>query len=158
MANVTRGAYGRPMDRSRHPETDTASLWGPDARPQRRVDDEHRVADRVQDLYPSCPDGVIRAAILWPAVRHGAVRVGDLTRGGPGERMVQTLEVLERRDNESDESYYGRVRSNPWALMVAHADIVVAGERDRLDQMDRQEREREIQRITRARRELGLDD
>ncbi|GIG53739.1 hypothetical protein [Demequina activiva] len=146
------------MDQSRQQEADSAALWGPDAKPQRAVDDERRVADCVQELYPSCPDGVIRAAILWPAVRHGAVRVGDLTRGGPGERMVQTLEALERAPQESEESYYGRVRSNPWALMVAHADIVVAGDPARLRTLEPHEREDEIARIDRARRELGLDD
>ena len=146
------------MDRSRHQEPDSAAIWGPDAKPQRPAGDERRVADRVQELYPSCPDGVIRAAILWPAVRHGAVSVGDLTRGGPGERMVQTLEALERDRNEPDTSYYARVRANPWALMVAHADIVEAGDPDRLRTLAPDEREREIVRIAIARRELGLDD
>ena len=158
MAYATADAYGRAMESARDQDVDSAALWGPDAAPQRPVDDERRVAERVQDLYPSCPDGVIRAALLWPAVRHGAVQVDDLTRGGPGERMVQTLEALERDHGESDQSYYGRVRSNPWALMVAHADIEVAGEADRLDALGPHERSLEVERIQRARRELGLED
>lgn len=117
-----------------------------------------RVAARVENLYPGCPAGVVHAALLLSAVRDRGLALHHVAAGGASARTVETIETLLRGHDEPDDAYYSRVRANPWALMVAHAEVVECADPRRLDTLGEPELERERARLSAAWRGLGIDE
>lgn len=75
-----------------------------------------RVAARLED------DTEKTAAVLHDVLEDTATTEIQL-RAVFSERVVRAVVVLTRRDDESSEVYYDRVRTDPVALAVKYADI-----------------------------------
>ena len=69
-------------------------------------------------------DRVIAAALLHDVVEKAGISASELRAmtGDPG--VVALVEVLSRRDGESDHDYLSRCAADPMALLVKRVDLV----------------------------------
>jgi len=134
-----------------------AALRGLHAAARDVADHGRRVADRVQVLYPGCPPGVVEVARHHQALEARSATPDGLRRAGLSERSIEAIVALTRFDRESDEAYFSRVRTNPWALMVAHADAVVSADAAALADLGPDDRARFEADLDRTFRALDLE-
>lgn len=63
------------------------------------------------------------AAVLHDVVEDTAVTLGDLRAAGYPSEVIDAVDCLSRRDDESYEDFIERIKSNPLAVRVKLADL-----------------------------------
>jgi (p)ppGpp synthase/HD superfamily hydrolase len=114
-----------------------------------------RVAERVAALFPEAPDGVVAAALLHDVLEDTSTTAADLAAAGIPQPVIDAVDAVTKRDREPVETYFERVRSEPWAVMVKTADIADNTDPARVAQLDEDTRERLHTKYVRARRLLA---
>jgi (p)ppGpp synthase/HD superfamily hydrolase len=110
-----------------------------------------RVAERVRRLFPDTPPDVEAAALLHDVLEDTPVTAGDLLAAGIPQPVVDAVDAVTKRQGESTEDYFSRVRANEWATQVKTADIDDNTDPDRTAQLDEATRLRLDAKYTRAR-------
>jgi (p)ppGpp synthase/HD superfamily hydrolase len=80
-----------------------------------------RVAARVRDTKD---DRVIAAALLHDVLEKAGVNADELCAMTGDAGVVALVEVLSRREGESDHDYLARCAADPMALLVKRVDLV----------------------------------
>jgi hypothetical protein len=82
-------------------------------------------ARRVAQLVGDTDDQhVVPVALLHDVVEKGAISMPDLLARTGDKRLVALVDLLTKRDDESEEEYLGRVVTDPVALSVKRADLL----------------------------------
>jgi hypothetical protein len=84
------------------------------------IEHARRVADRVR---PSGDDRTVAAALLHDVVEKERISLADLLALVRDERLVELVDILTRREVESDEEYLARCAADPVALAIKRADL-----------------------------------
>ena len=114
-----------------------------------------RVSERVTRLFPEAPAGVVVAALLHDVIEDTSTTAADLAAAGIPHPVIDAVEAVSKRDGEPVETYFERVRSNSWAVMVKTADIADNTDPLRVAQLDAPTRERLQAKYVRARELLA---
>lgn len=109
------------------------------------LDHVARVADRFTE---DTDEHVI--AVLHDVVEDSTYSLHDLTESGFSNRVVDAVDAITRREDETKPDYYARVRSNRLALRVKLADVHDNLEPTRLQKLDSSVRERLVRKYTDA--------
>lgn len=114
------------------------------------------VASYVQVLYHPCPDEVVQVAWCHDVIEDTDVDE-EILRLHLSEEVVEAIKAITHHPNERLEDYWDRVRSNRWALMVKHADLLHNGDPQRLEKLDPATRKRLEKKYRRALEYLSSD-
>ena len=114
-----------------------------------------RVSERVANLFPEAPAGVVAAALLHDVLEDTSTSAADLAAAGIPHTVIDAVAAVTKRDGEPVETYFERVRSNPWAVMVKTADIADNTDPGRVAELDAPTRERLQAKYARARKLLA---
>ncbi len=98
----------------------------------------------------------VAVAWLHDVVEDTAVTLADLRRLFPAE-IVDAVDAVTRRDRETPDEYYTRIRRNPMAVTVKLADIADNAAPGRLAKLDDKTRNRLTRKYTRARAALTAE-
>jgi hypothetical protein len=79
-----------------------------------------RVAASVRD---SGDDLAVSVALLHDVVEKGCISLADLRARSGDDRLVALVDLLTKRDDESEEQYLTRLVVDPVALSVKRADL-----------------------------------
>jgi len=115
-----------------------------------------RVSERVATLFPEAPAGVVAAALLHDVLEDTSTTAADLVAAGIPYPVIDAVDAVTKRDGEPVETYFERVRANPWAVMVKTADIADNTDPARVAELDPETRERLHVKYVRARALLAL--
>lgn len=86
-----------------------------------------RVAEQVRDTDDA---HAVPVALLHDVVEKGAISLTGLLRDSGDERLVGLVDLLTKRDHETEEQYLSRVVADPVALKIKRADLVDKGFHD----------------------------
>jgi hypothetical protein len=84
------------------------------------IEHARRVAERVR---ATGDDHAVAAALLHDVVEKGQSSLADLLAAVRDERVVQLVDILTRRDGESEEEYLSRCAADSVALAIKRADL-----------------------------------
>jgi (p)ppGpp synthase/HD superfamily hydrolase len=118
-----------------------------------------RVAEHVRLAHPDRSaherDRAVVAALLHDVVEKAGVSVDEIRTLTDDERIVELVDFLTRRPDETEHAYLGRCASDPTALVIKRIDLL-----DKLVASDALVPADEVARIRRAaqRRIAVLDD
>lgn len=116
------------------------------------IEHPRRVAQIVRDMGYGHPYTTV--ALLHDTVEDTDVSLDDL-RGIYNPLIVQAIDNLTRRLDESPEQYYARVRSHKVSLVVKHADIMDNTDPTRTAKLDPETRARLTKKYAKAINQLG---
>ncbi|GAB3053671.1 hypothetical protein GCM10027053_12770 [Intrasporangium mesophilum] len=86
-----------------------------------------RVAHHVRETDDA---HAVPVALLHDVVEKGAISLHDLLEQSGDERLVGLVDLLTKRDDETEEQYLSRVVADPVALEIKRADLVDKGFHD----------------------------
>lgn len=123
------------------------------------IDHLERVARTASAAAPETMRDIVRAvAWLHDSVEDTTVSIEALRSEGLPEVVLEAVEVMTRREDESLEEYIERVRFNPIARIVKAADIDDNMSPSRLTRLDNATRDRLIAKYRLSRKLLGLPE
>ena len=102
-------------------------------------------------LFPEAPAGVVAAALLHDVLEDTSTTAADLVAAGIPHPVIDAVDAVTKRDGEPVETYFERVRANPWAVMVKTADNADNTDPVRVAELDAETRERLHNKYVRAR-------
>ncbi|WP_181419819.1 HD domain-containing protein [Arthrobacter psychrolactophilus] len=82
-----------------------------------------RVAEILRQLFPEASDAAVAVAWLHDVVEDTEVSFRDLHVWGFSLEIVNGVDAMTKRNGETAEDYFSRVRANPLARMVKAADL-----------------------------------
>ncbi len=85
-----------------------------------QIEHARRVADRVR---PTGDDRTVAVALLHDVVEKRQSSLADLLAVVRDERVVDLVDILTRREGESEEEYLTRCAADPVALAIKRADL-----------------------------------
>jgi hypothetical protein len=115
----------------------------------RQITHARRVAAVVRATHD---DRAVAAALLHDVVEKGSISLDDLLERSCDHRLVALVDLLTRRDDETEEHYLQRCAGDPVALAIKRADLA-----DKLSADDAQVDEQTAHRLreqARARLEM----
>lgn len=121
------------------------------------IEHPRRVARLVRTMYPDAPAIVEDVALLHDTMEDAGEETAIRTFGGAGiSPEVAAHVALLSRNVHPEIDYYDRIRKNPVALMVKHADIMDNLDADRLAMLDEDTQARLLVKYESALLALGL--
>lgn len=119
------------------------------------IDHPRRVASHTRThADPAWQSQAVATAWLHDVLEDTPVTRDELARHFPVE-VVEAVEALTRQDGEAAEAYYARVRSNPLARAVKHADLDDNTDPTRMALLDTPTRTRLQKKYAHARKALS---
>ena len=120
------------------------------------IDHPRRVASgALAHADPAWQAETVAAAWLHDVLEDTPVTRDELARRFPAE-VVEAVEALTRHDGEPVDDYYARVRANPIARAVKHADLDDNTDPQRMRLLDLPTQQRLRQKYARARQALAI--
>lgn len=120
------------------------------------IDHPRRVASgALAHADPAWQAETVAAAWLHDVLEDTPVTRDELARRFPAE-VVEAVEALTRHDGEPADDYYARVRANPIARAVKHADLDDNTDPQRMRLLDLPTQQRLRQKYARARQALAI--
>lgn len=108
--------------------------------------------------YVAADNAVARAAaLLHDVLEDSGVGAADLEAEGIPAEVIETVELLTRRDGIPAEEYYRRIKSHPNALEVKLADLADNTDPSRLALLDMATRDKLRRKYVGAYAALGVD-